>query len=242
LALNTSRPLFADVNLRKAVNYAIDRPALIRLGGNGAGVPTDQYLPPGVPGFKDAHIYPLDGPDLEIAKRLARGRGGRAVFYTCNVAPCPQRAEIVKANLKAIGIEVDVKQFPTALLQEKVGTRGEPFDIYDAGWVVDYPDPFSLLNFLFDGTEIKAKGNANNAYFDDPAYNRRLRAAAQLAAPERYSVYGALDVDLARNAAALVAISNPTTRDFFSARMGCQLDQPAYGIDLAALCIRGAKH
>ena len=30
LALNTSRPLFADVNMRKAANYAIDRPALAR--------------------------------------------------------------------------------------------------------------------------------------------------------------------------------------------------------------------
>src|SRR6266540_1674447 len=39
LALNTSRPLFADVNLRKAVNYAIDRRALLRQqeGVAGAG-------------------------------------------------------------------------------------------------------------------------------------------------------------------------------------------------------------
>ena len=242
LALNTSRPLFADVNLRRAVNYAIDRPALSRLGAfpPGVGKPTDQYLPPGIPGFKDARIYPLDGPDLTIAKRLARGRGGRAVFYTCNEVPCPQRAEIVKANLKAIGVEVDVKQFPVSLLLAKAGTRGEPFDIFDGGWAVDYADPFSLLNNLLDGTEIKARDNSNNAYFDDPPYNRRLRAAARLAAPERYSVYGALDVDLARNAAPLVAIANPTTRDFFSARIGCQLNQPAYGIDLAVLCLRGA--
>ncbi len=54
-------------------------------------------------------------------------------------------------------------------------------------------------------------------------------------------MYGELDVELARNAAPLVALANVTTRDFFSARMGCQLYQPVYGVDLAALCVKRAK-
>jgi hypothetical protein len=29
------------------------------------------------------------------------------------------------------------------------------------------------------------------------------------------------------------------SRDFFSARIGCQVYQPVYGMDLAALCLRG---
>jgi ABC-type transport system substrate-binding protein len=63
LALNTRRPLFSDVRIRKAVNYAIDRPALAEANGPFASTPTDNYLPPAMPGFGDAHIYPLDGPD-----------------------------------------------------------------------------------------------------------------------------------------------------------------------------------
>jgi len=59
LALNTSRTLFSDVRVRKAVNYAIDRPALTALRGAYGGVPTDQTLTPGMPGFQDAAIYPL---------------------------------------------------------------------------------------------------------------------------------------------------------------------------------------
>jgi hypothetical protein len=35
-----------------------------------------------------------------------------------------------------------------------------------------------------------------------------------------------------------VAIANLASRDFFSARMGCQLHHPVYGIDLAALCLK----
>ena len=244
LALNTSRPLFANANLRKAVNYAIDRPALRRqatASSKPLGEPTDQYLPPGIPGFNDVHIYPLHGPEVATARRLAAGRGGHAVLYTCNVAPCPQQAQIVRANLKAIGIDVEVKEFPHGVLGTKAGTRGEPFDMVLNGWISDYPDPFNFLNTLLDGGGIKAHGSSNWAYFDDPAYNRKLESAAALSGPQRYRAYATLDADVARNAAPLVAIANYARRDFFSARMGCQVYQPVYGFDLAALCLRHAS-
>ena len=41
MALNTSRAPFSNVNLRKAVNYAVDRPAWLRVGGLLAGKRTD---------------------------------------------------------------------------------------------------------------------------------------------------------------------------------------------------------
>ena len=48
----------------------------------------------------------------------------------------------------------------------------------------------------------------------------------------------AVFADLVRNAAPWAAFANHLSRDFFSARMGCQVFQPFYGMDLAALCIR----
>ena len=241
LALNTSRPLFADVELRKAVNYAIDRPALVRQRSATSfdlGEPTDQYLPPGIPGFKDVHIYPLNGPDVNTARSLASGKGGTAMLYTCDVPPCPQQAEVVRANLKKIGIDVDIKNFPFGVLFDKMSTRGEPFDLVLSGWIVDYADPHNVFDNLLDGTNIKARDNNNVAYFDDPTYNRKLAAAASRAGPQRYRTYAALDVELARDAAPLVAIATPTNRHFFSARIGCHIAQPVYGFDLAALCLR----
>src|SRR5207248_6171362 len=52
------RSLFKDnVPLRRAVNFAVDRPALIReRGGPITGRATDQYLPASMPGFVDARI------------------------------------------------------------------------------------------------------------------------------------------------------------------------------------------
>ena len=106
LALNTHRPLFADTRLRQAVNYAIDRRALARLGDEYSPVPehpTDHYLPPGIPGYSTTRIYPVT-PDLAKARALAKGRATTtAVLYTCDQAPCDQQAQIIKTDLAAIG-------------------------------------------------------------------------------------------------------------------------------------------
>ena len=78
LAFNHDRPLFkgaAGTALAKAVNYAIDRKAMLAQGGYLAGKRTDQILPPGIAGFRDANLYPLKGPDIATAKKWAAKAG-----------------------------------------------------------------------------------------------------------------------------------------------------------------------
>jgi peptide/nickel transport system substrate-binding protein len=241
LALNTTRPNFRNVKVRKAIAYAIDRPALIRQGGPRTGIPADQYLPPRMPGYKDVHIYPLNGPDVNTAKRLMRESGVKtpikAVLYTCNTAPCPERAQVLQQNLKAIGINIQIKQFERAVQFEKEGTRGEPFDIADEGWLADYADPYDFINILLNGENIQATGNVNFSYFNNPAYNKRMDAASRLTGDARASTYAQLDADLARNQSPLVAWGYILNPDFFSPRIGCQI-WSAYTMDLSALCLR----
>ena len=67
--INTSRPLFRkNPKLRQAVNFAVDRQAIAREAGAYGETPTDQFLQPGSPGFRDERIYPLRGPNLRRAK------------------------------------------------------------------------------------------------------------------------------------------------------------------------------
>jgi peptide/nickel transport system substrate-binding protein len=233
LALNTHRSLFSDARLRRAVNYAIDRTALAEIGsGYGPEPVADHYLPPGMSGYRAAHVYPTR-PDLAKARRLvqsAHSRDRTAVLYTLDFPPGPEVAQIVKNDLRAIGIKAQIKRFTTEELYSRLAKPGERFDLAYAGWLADDPDPSQMLNILLDGT-------AGIPSFSDPAYQRRLAAAAQLAGPQRYLTYGALDLDLARNAAPLAAFGNSSIYDFFAARIGCQT-YGIYGMDLAALCIK----
>ena len=152
LVLNAHRPLFSDVRMRKAVNFAIDRTALADQGSvvGGAGVPgepTDQYLPPDMPGFRDVRIYPPQ-PDVATARRLTRGRRATAVLYICDREPCPQYAQIVSENLRAIGIETRVEVLPFDAIEPRLQRRAEPFDLAYFGYATDSPDPGAFLRRL----------------------------------------------------------------------------------------------
>jgi YVTN family beta-propeller protein len=229
--LNTHRRLFQDARLRQAVSYAIDRAALAREGDPYDSLPdrpTDHYLPPGIPGYSDARVYPLT-PDLARARALAQGRGRTAVLYTCEQSPCPQQAQILKTDLAAIGLQLKIKAFPVLKMWPRTATPGEPFDITTFGWVANFPDPAGVLPFILDASPYPA--------FDDPTYQRRLAEDKGLAGPERYLAYGKLDIDLARNAAPLLAYGNASVSDFLSARIGCET-YGISGLDLAALCVK----
>lgn len=238
--LNTSRPIFAHVNLRKALSYAIDRAALIQeieQSGGPVFVPTDQYLTPGMPGSEPVDVYPLEHPDLAIARRLAGpGRHGTAVFLSGVFDP--QSDQIVAHALQAIGIKVVIERLPLNALFAEEHTADAPFDLVTGGTGIDYPDPFDILNTELDGNLITAHQNDNVSNFNDPVYNRELEAAAKLSGPSRYDAYARLDADLVRNAAPMVAFANGTSQDFFSSRIGCQTYQPVFGMDITALCLR----
>jgi peptide/nickel transport system substrate-binding protein len=236
LYLNSRRPLFASARMRRAVNFAVDRTALARVAGPGfSGAPTDQYLPTGMPGFRDADIYPLGGPNVGRARQLAGHGRHRAVMYTCNLSACLENAEIVKANLGAIGINVRIRSFPFEALFVREFTPGEPFDIGWFGWSDDYSDPSDFIDAPFVGSDVDFPGA------DAQQYRAQIAAASKLAGRRRFQAYGRLDTELARHAAPVVAFANLTADDFFSPQIGCQVFQPIYGMDLAALCRRGKR-
>ena len=142
--LNTHRSLFSDVRVRQAVNDAIDRRALAAIGSGFQALPeqpTDHYLPPGMPGYRAAHVYPLT-PDLAEARRLvaeAHAGGSTAVLYTSDIFPAPEQAQIVKNDLAKIGIDVQIHTFPGNAYFAQLDTPGAPFDLAYLGWIDGYP-------------------------------------------------------------------------------------------------------
>ena len=236
--LNTSRPLFRNnAQLRQALNFAVDRRALTREFGLHVASITDQYLPQSMHGFRDARIYPLKGPDLRKARELARGRtrSGKAVLYTCARPDCLAAAQILQRNVRPLGIEIEIRQFPTTLFFEKVFTPGEPFDIAWVGWNAAYNDPQYFMD-LFDGRTVGQPGTENISRFDSPVYTALIEAASRLTGAARYEAYGELDIRLARDAAPAIAYANANAWAFVSARTGCIVMNPIF--DLTSVCLK----
>jgi peptide/nickel transport system substrate-binding protein len=243
-AFNTSRGLFRDnARLRRAVNYAIDRAGIQRLtpGGKNASALTDQYLPPGLPAFRNARIYP-HGPDPRTAKRLANGhrRSGKVVLLTFPAPVAVTVAQMIQRNLATIGLSVEIVRLPPEAIAKRVSTPGDPWDLAFYGWVGDYPDPSAYLNPLFDG---RYAGLSNGAYFDNPTYNGLLRRAARRRGRARDREYGQLDVRLARKAAPMLALGVFKEATFVSKRVDprCIVRRPwfpGWALDLTAVCLK----
>ena len=121
-----------------------------------------------MPGFRDACVYPLR-PDVARARRLAGAALRRVVLYTTGSPEHARSAKIVRSNLRAIGIEVEIKELGNSFWA-RMPRRGEPFDMALVTWLADYAHPMDFLRQL-DGRTIRADGNTNFAYFDDPRYN-----------------------------------------------------------------------
>jgi len=241
--LNAEQPLFKDnAKLRQAVNWAIDRPQMVRQHGYLGGGRTDQILPPGMPGYHDYDIYPLGGvsdKSLAKAKALATGntRSGKAVLYEFNTSPGPAIGQVLQYNLKQIGVDVEVKLLDRVVQTEKGGTRGDPFDILHNGWGADYPDPSNFINVLLDGSRIQATNNVNLSYFNDPTWNKRMQDAAKLSGDARLSAYGKLDRDLMRDAAPQAPYINTNARIYVSESLGCYTFSPVHAVtNLVAVC------
>jgi ABC-type oligopeptide transport system substrate-binding subunit len=232
-ALNVTRPLFRDnVPLRQAVNLAVNRAAQVSAG---TGTLTDQYLPNGMPGFRDARIYPLRGPDLKRARALARGhmRSGRANLYVPDVPSIVVTARTLKRDLAKIGLDVRIVAVPTTRFGTTIGRRGEPVDIVRTGVAPDYIDPAGILVPLFDG---RFAGTSNYSWMDDPEINRALRTAATLQGAARYRAFGELDVKIAREEAPIIGVSYTNEPTLVSARTGCVIVRPM--LDLTAVCLK----
>jgi peptide/nickel transport system substrate-binding protein len=240
-ALNHDRSAFkgkGQLPLKKALNYAIDRPALVRANGYLGGKRTDQILPPAL--TKDVSLYPLRGANPNAAKRLMSQAGtkpDKLVLYTANRGTRVIRAQVLQFNLKQIGIDLDVRQFARAVQHEKCATRGEDFDLCDEGWLVDYADPVTFFEPLLNGKNIQQTSNSNESYFNDPVYNRRIeQAAAMPLGAKRTQAWASLDADIMKNAVPWAPFLTATNRDFVSKSTGCYLYQPVWGFDFAAAC------
>ncbi len=245
-AFNHDRRAFrgqAQIPLMKAINWAIDRPALVRASGYLGGKRTDQILPPAM--GRQASVYPLGGvtaQTLDKARALlakAKYRPQKLVLYT---ATSPSFfaawAQIFSYDMRRLGIDVEIKYFGTAnAMFRAAGRRGEPFDVLTGRWSVDYPDASTYFDPLLNGDSIRSTGNFNDAYFDNPKYNRAIERIDRMSGAARRKAWANLDVEMMRDDPPWAPFLNGARADFVSESFGCYVLQPVIGrLDIAAAC------
>jgi ABC-type transport system substrate-binding protein len=214
LVFNTERGPLRDVRLRRAINFALDRPALAAALGDAA---TDRYLPPMMPGARDDHVYPLVKPDVIRARSLMHGRRPTLVLAVCGEPSCLHAGQLIRRDLRRLGIHVKETRYAGDIAAR---TRQARTDLVLARVFARYPDPLAFMN------RALGPGAPTRHLLD------RLGRAHRLAAA------GRLEKRWLRNDPPAAAFGTPTVPEFFSARVGCQQwTALESAVDLTALCL-----
>lgn len=153
IGMNTRRPPFDDVHVRRAFNLAIDKESLADVVLRGAVRPVDTILPPGMPGFDPTlSPYPWDPRAARDALSASRYGGPTGlppiVIHTGEGGGGSPTVQAVVAMVEeALDIDIVVEQSPWELFQEEVAA-GE-YQAWFLGWSADYADPQDFLDVLF---------------------------------------------------------------------------------------------
>ncbi|MFA1546354.1 ABC transporter substrate-binding protein [Actinomadura chokoriensis] len=187
--------------VRQALEYAIDRSALIKIvGGPSVARPLHTVIPPGNSGYAAVNHYPTPGESGDPAKcRELLAKAGHAKLrlkfpYRTNSVH-KLIAESIAGNLDACGVDTDLVAdsggsfYAGTLGTPARGAAGE-WDIAAPGWVPDWygNNGRSIIQPLFDG-RTRGQNTTNYGGYDNPQVNALIDAALTAPGADRAAGY-----------------------------------------------------
>jgi peptide/nickel transport system substrate-binding protein len=179
LGLNCELPPFDNVHVRRAVAFALDRSKLERLDP-GQVIAATQVLPPMLaphdPELPSGQVFDLDRAKEEM--RLAGFPDGLSepVIVWVRGEGEVRVAQLFQQDLKAIGIEIELKLVTFATYLRETG-RPRVAQAAFTGWHQDFPDPSNFMDILFHSRSIHPENSENRSFYRNPKLDRILDEA-----------------------------------------------------------------
>jgi peptide/nickel transport system substrate-binding protein len=173
--MNTQTAPFNDLKVRQAVNYAIDPEALNRVFG-GRLHPTQQILPPGMPGYDEYKLYP--GPDMAKAKALiaeANPTDKNITVWTDDEPDRKRLGEYYHDVLTQLGFNATLKVIAGDVYFTTIGNMSTPdLDTGFSDWFQDFPHPDDFFRPLLNGASILPTNGNNYSKVNIPALDAKM--------------------------------------------------------------------
>ena len=244
--MNERTPPFNKLQARQAVNYAIDRQALVNLVG-GLGVPTWNFLPPSYPQYQK--LTPTPYPyDLNKAKQLVQQSGTKGmkvtVYTISDVAVARATGEYLQGQLKRIGWNAQISELAGANYFTIVGNQATKAQIGFTNWFEDYPYPSDWFNVLQNGQNITQIHNNNYGNVNFPSINDAIDKYGHLPPAQALSTstnqgWANIDHTLMVKYASTAPYMNGILTSFFSSKMSLPCDVfDDNDDDLAQFCLK----
>lgn len=191
MAINTQHKPLADVRVRQAINYAIDRNLWLKVAFAGMGKPASSAMPEGVQ-FYQKQAEPNYHYDVDKAKALLKEAGypnGLDLkLWTTNTTASVRAAQVLKAQLSSVGIRATVTPMDSGTRNAKLWGVKDPkqaeFDLYYGGWSTSTGDADWALRPLY-ATESWVPTSYNVSYFSNPDVDKAIAGGLATADPAK---------------------------------------------------------
>jgi peptide/nickel transport system substrate-binding protein len=224
--MNTRVAPFDKLEVRQAVNWAINRRAMVKLGG-GAGIPTSQILPPTTPGHTGEEVYPEQ--DMKQAKALIAASGitpGDVTIWCMTQPPMPDYAQYLQDVLNQLGFDARTRCVDRSAFYDVVGVESNKTQIGFGGWGADYPEGATFIYTLLYGANINPDQSQNLAWYS--GHDKDIeRVMAMLDLDERAKEWGRIDREIVENGA-WAPFSHGVQRNMLGKRVGDYVQHPLY--------------
>jgi peptide/nickel transport system substrate-binding protein len=199
--MNTAKPPFDDLEVRQAVNHAVDPRALERIyAGQLSG--SQQILPPGMPGHEEFELYPYDLAKAKQMVKAANPSDMDITVWTDTESPNNEAGEYFNEVLKELGFNTTLKILNADNYFTVIGNQSTPdLDAGWSNWFQDYPHPNDFFQPLLAGESILPTNNGNFANFTDPAIDKKMaELAEEQLGPDEEQAYAELDKEIMEQA------------------------------------------
>jgi len=232
--LNVNLPPFNDVRVRQALNYAIDRDALVGIfGGAQLAAPVCQILPPGFPGHVDSCVYTANpgtawsAPDLDKAKKLVEDSGTKGQEVTIITEDSEVSKNVgtyIQSVLNDLGYKASVKPISSNIQFTYIQNTNNKVQISISQWYQDYPAASDFLNVLLscDSFHPGSDASINISGMCDKDLDARMKATLEqaLTDPENADAEWAKIDQAYMEKAPWAPLFTPKHVDFVSKRLG----------------------
>jgi dipeptide transport system substrate-binding protein len=194
LSYNTTKKPFDDVRVRKALNMAIDKKAIIDAVYLSTGIAAKNPIPPSMWSYNDDVA---DDPfDPATAKKLLSEAGYPNGFSTDLWAMPVQRpynpnarriAELMQSDLAKIGVKAEIRSFEWGEYRKRL-QNGEHL-MAQFGWTGDNGDPDNFLHSLLGCNAARTEGSNVAKFCYAPFEELVVKAKSVSGQAERTELY-----------------------------------------------------
>jgi peptide/nickel transport system substrate-binding protein len=235
LPMNVNIAPFNNVKARQAVNYALDRAAMVKIfGGEKLAAPVCSFLPPGFPGHVDYCQYTAGGsvespasawtaPDIEMAKKLVEEsgtKGQKVGIVVSDDEVNKQMGEYIQSVLTEIGYKATLKPISGNIQFTYIQNTNNKVQISLSQWYQDYPAASDFLYILLSCGSFTpgSDSSINMAGYCNKDLDVKMQKAMTLGLTDPAAankMWGDIDKEVMADAPVAVAFT-PKQVDFIS--------------------------